>query len=181
MAWGMGFGARAGEDFWAGMRYKAPTPEREALSGPFTNSIPDTAMHHIAKEFISSRDKFAKHLGIELEDVAPGYARARMPITDEHTNGLGIVHGGATFALADLAFAAASNSHGQVSVAINASISYVAAGQGAWLVAEARETSLTPRLATYKVSILDEKGETVALFDGMVYRKKTAITDVMGQ
>ena len=141
----------------------------------------DTApMHETAKDFISSRDTFAKHLGIDLEDVQPGYARARMPLTDDHKNGLGIAHGGATFALADLAFAAASNSHGQVSVAINASISYVAAGQGAWLLAEARETSLTPKLATYKVTITDEEGTTVALFDGMVYRKRTPITEVMG-
>ena len=138
-------------------------------------------MHDTARNFISSRDLFAKYLGIELQEVGPGYAKARMPITDDHKNGLGIVHGGATFALADLAFAAASNSHGQVSVAINASISYVAAGQGGWLHAEARETSLTPKLATYKVTITDDGGRTVALFDGMVYRKKTSIIDVMGQ
>ncbi len=138
-------------------------------------------MHDIAKHFISSRDQFARHLGIELEEVGPGYAKARMPITDEHKNGLGIVHGGASFALADLAFAAASNSRGQVAVAISASISYVAAGQGAWLQAVAEETSLTPKLATYKVTITDENGGTVALFDGMVYRKKTAIVDAMAE
>lgn len=136
-------------------------------------------MHDTAKHFISSRDLFARHLGIELQEVGPGYAKARMPITDDHKNGLGIVHGGASFALADLAFAAASNSRGQVAVAINASISYVAAGQGAWLQAEAVETSLTPKLATYKVTISDEKGDIVALFDGMVYRKKASIEEAM--
>ncbi|WP_461209473.1 PaaI family thioesterase [Desulfocurvus sp. DL9XJH121] len=137
-------------------------------------------MHDIAKDFISSRDKFAQFLGIELLEVGPGHAVARMPLAEHHNNGLGIVHGGAIFSLADLAFAAASNSRGQAAVAISCSISYVCAGSGAELTAVAEETSLTPKLATYKVTISDARGETVALFDGMVYRKRQTLAEAMG-
>lgn len=132
-------------------------------------------MHDLTKDIISTHDKFAQLLGIELAEVGPGHAVARMPVTDDLKNSLGIVHGGATFALADLAFAAASNSHGRVAVAINVSIAYVAAGTGSMLTATARETSLTPKLATYTVTIADDSGETVAIFDGMVYRKRETL------
>ena len=122
-------------------------------------------------------DRFAEHAGIEIEDVGEGYARARMTIRDCHLNGVDLVHGGAIFTLADLAFAVASNSHGTVAVAINVSISFVKAAREGVLTAEAREVSRNPKLASYSVTVTDEDGETVALFQGMVYRKKKALPD----
>jgi acyl-CoA thioesterase len=120
-------------------------------------------------------DRFAQHSGIELLEVAPGRAKARMSITDAHLNGVDLVHGGAIFTLADLAFAAASNSHGTVAVAINASIWFVKAATQGTLFAEAKETSRNPKLATYSITVTDDAGDIVALFEGMVYRKKDPI------
>ncbi|MHC5173758.1 MAG: PaaI family thioesterase, partial [Planctomycetota bacterium] len=76
-----------------------------------------------ARELLS-KDAFAEHNGIELVEIGPGMARAVMTVGNEHFNGVGIVHGAAIFSLADFAFAAASNSHGVVAVAINANISF---------------------------------------------------------
>ena len=39
-------------------------------------------------------------------------------------NGEGLTHGGAIFGLADLVFAAASNSHGNLALALNVNISF---------------------------------------------------------
>jgi acyl-CoA thioesterase len=78
------------------------------------------------KEFFKG-DNLAKYLGIELSDVSRGKAVAKMVVNDEHLNGIGTVHGGAIFTLADFAFAVAANSHGRVTVAINVSISYMKA------------------------------------------------------
>ncbi|NLX23975.1 MAG: PaaI family thioesterase [Phycisphaerae bacterium] len=119
-----------------------------------------------------SQDQLANLLGIELTEVAPGRAIARMTIREDHYNSLRMVHGGATFTLADLAFAAASNSHGSVAVGIAASISYVKAATTGTLTAEAREESLSPRLATYSVRVTDDANEIVAVFHGTVYRKR---------
>jgi len=118
------------------------------------------------------RDRFAELVGIELLEVSEGRAKARLVIQEHHLNTISTVHGGTIFALADLAFAAASNSYGTVAVGINVSISYVKAATGGVLTAEARETSLNPRLATYTVDVKDEQGDIVAIFQGMVYRKK---------
>src|SRR4030066_1963159 len=97
-------------------------------------------------------DRFAQHSGIELLEIGEGRAKAKMTIGDQHLNGVDLVHGGAIFTLADLVFAAASNSHGTVAVAINASIWFVKAARQGTLYAEGREVSRNPKLATYAIA-----------------------------
>jgi acyl-CoA thioesterase len=125
------------------------------------------------KEFFT-HDRFAKHSGIELLSVSPGHAVARMPILPHHLNAVGSVQGGAIFTLADFAFAAASNAHGKVAVAINVSITFMKAASSGTLRAEAREVSANPKLASYTVNITDEQNVLVAIFQGLVYRKDQA-------
>jgi len=120
-------------------------------------------------------DTFAEHVGIELLEVSKGRAKAKMEIKDHHLNGINIAHGGAIFSLADLAFAAASNSHKTIALAINASISFLKAVSGGTLIAEAKEVSLNPKLATYEIRVTDETNDVIAIFQGMVYRKKDKI------
>ncbi|WP_332309205.1 PaaI family thioesterase [Methanosarcina lacustris] len=85
------------------------------------------------------------------------------------------MQGGALFTLADLAFAAASNAYGTAAVGINANISFVKAGTKGTLTAEAKENSINPKIATYTVNITDDEGDLVAIFQGMVYRKKFSL------
>lgn len=124
-----------------------------------------------------NHDRFAARAQIELVSLAPGYAKCRMPLQDFHLNGYNTVHGGAIFTLADFTFAAASNSHGNIAVAINASISFMKAGVQGTLWAEARELSRNPKLASYTVEVRDDAGDLVAVFQGMVYRKSEVIPD----
>ena len=118
------------------------------------------------------KDLFAEFVGIELIEAGEGRARARLKIRDHHLNGLGLVHGGAVFALADLAFAAAVNSRGRAAVAIHCSISYLKAATGGLLFAEAEEVSCGPKIAAYAIRITDASGELISRFEGMAYRKK---------
>ena len=122
----------------------------------------------------AQRDRFARHLGIELLEMNNGRAVATMPVRQEHTNGLGMVHGGALFSLADLAFAAASNSKGQVAVAINATISYIQAPQTDSLTAVAEEISSGRKLSTYSVTVSDGADQVCAVFQGTAYLKRGA-------
>jgi acyl-CoA thioesterase len=117
-------------------------------------------------------DKFSEYVGIELIEVSEGRAKAKMEIKDHHLNSIGTVHGAALFALADLIFAVASNSHGNIAMAINANITYLKAAKKGVLFAEGIEMSLNPKLATYTIHITDEKNDLIAIFQGMVYRKK---------
>lgn len=122
------------------------------------------------KQFFDA-DAFARENGVTLVNVSPGRARVSMEIQARHLNSHGTVHGGALFTLADAAFALASNSHGIPAAAINAHISYLNAARQGRLVADAEEYALNPKLASYTVSITEENGRKIAIFQGMVYRK----------
>ena len=118
------------------------------------------------------RDKFAEFSGIELVEVSPGRAVTRMVIRPEHLNGVGLVHGGAIFTLADFGFAAACNSYGTISVAINVSITFMNAARAGVLTAVTEELTKNPKLGTYRSIITDQDGNIIASFEGLAYRKK---------
>jgi len=120
---------------------------------------------------VFARDRYAELSGIEIVEVSKGYCKARMQICDKHLNSVDVVHGGALFTLADLAFAVASNSHGQVALAINAHITYLQSASEGVLYAVATEVDKPKRLGVYEVVIADEKDRIIATFNGMVYRK----------
>ncbi|MEI6306682.1 MAG: PaaI family thioesterase [Deltaproteobacteria bacterium] len=127
------------------------------------------------KQFFADADLFARHSGIELLDVGPGWAKASMKIEPYHYNGAKTVHGGAIFTLADFAFAVASNSHGTLAMGINTSVSFIKAATHGTLYAEANEQARNPKLASYSVLVTDNVNDVVAIFQGMVYRKKESI------
>jgi acyl-CoA thioesterase len=134
----------------------------------------------IMKRFIE-RDLFARHLGIEIAEHGPGYAKARLELTRRHLNSVGTVHGGVVFSLADAAFSVASNSRGAVSVAIQASISFFRAVSSGMLYAVAREVALSPKLATYSIEVQDGSDAPVALFQGTVYRKSGKVEELLAE
>ncbi|HOB76454.1 MAG TPA: hydroxyphenylacetyl-CoA thioesterase PaaI [Phycisphaerae bacterium] len=131
----------------------------------------DAPVDSVALHRYFQRDRFARLVGLEVLEIAPGYARVRMPLREDLHNGLGIAHGGAIFTLADMAFAVASNSHGTVAVGVNTSMSFLAAASTGTLTAEAVEVSRGRKLATYTVRITDEAGAVIAIMQGTVYRK----------
>lgn len=122
-------------------------------------------------------DQFAVRNGIRLLTVSPGRATAEMALLPHHWNGMQNVQGGAIFTLADFAFAAASNSHGTVAVAINTSITFMKAAREGKLRADARELTKNHRLGTYLVEIKDDAGDLVAVFQGLAYRKSDKIPE----
>ncbi|EXJ14343.1 PaaI family thioesterase [Imhoffiella purpurea] len=124
-------------------------------------------------------DRFAAHVGIELLDVSPGRARARLEIGERHLNAVGVAHGAAIFSLADLVFAVASNAYGTVALGVNVSVSFMKSARQGVLVAEAEEVSINPKLATYLIRVTDEESNLIALFQGTVYRKRDALIDHM--
>ncbi|MEZ5996362.1 MAG: hydroxyphenylacetyl-CoA thioesterase PaaI [Hyphomonadaceae bacterium] len=118
-------------------------------------------------EAMLAREGTAGAWGVELEDARLGYARIRMRLRADMLNGHGAAHGGVTFALADTAFAYACNSRNETTVGHQATITYLAgAYEGEVLIAEAQETAIVGRTATYHVSVRTEDGRAVAEFMG---------------
>ncbi|WP_329012362.1 hydroxyphenylacetyl-CoA thioesterase PaaI [Streptomyces sp. NBC_00690] len=111
-------------------------------------------------------DAASRAMGIELVDCGEGSARLRLTVTADMVNGHGIAHGGFIFALADTAFALACNSHGPVTVASGADITFIApAVEGDVLVASAQERARFGRSGIYDVSVVRD-GEAIAEFRG---------------
>lgn len=122
--------------------------------------------------FISARDQFARHLGIELLELRPGHCRAGLTLQPYMVNGLGMPHGAVIFALADFTFAAACNSHGRTAVALSMDIHFLhSPAPDARLIGEAVEVRLGRRTALYRLTVTDAEGNRVAELHGMAYRK----------
>ncbi len=122
------------------------------------------------KEFFKE-DRYAAFSGVELIDVEPGWAKAKMKIKEMHLNAGNVVQGGAIFTLADLAFAAAVNAYGNLAVSIQTSISYYKGVSQGTLFAEAKLVNLHKKLASFQVDITNEKDELIASFYATAFRK----------
>jgi len=121
--------------------------------------------------WFSARDLFAVHIGCRVTRMEEGYAEAETELEEHHKNGVGLAHGGMIYSLADLAFAAASNSRRETAVSINATISYMRPITSGRVRAEAREATSNRKLATYVVTVYDEEETPCAVFQGTVFKK----------
>src|SRR5688572_10831479 len=116
-------------------------------------------------------DPLADRLGITLEHVRPGYARAVMSVGPDLLNAVGTAHGGATMALLDVVHAAVSNSHGTVAVAQDVHTEFLAAGRpGDRLIAEGTEVHRSSRTAVYRIEARAQDGRLVATALARVFR-----------
>ena len=121
------------------------------------------------KEFLRT-DRFASCTGVELLEIKPGYARARMLVTERHLNG-----GGVLFTLADLAFAAVANSHRRLTLSVTANITFLRPAKSGYVYADAAEVFNHHRIPFVEVKITNEKGELIAIFTSSGYRKETEL------
>jgi acyl-CoA thioesterase len=123
--------------------------------------VASTAAHEMF-----DRDTASKSLGIELLEAGHGQATVRMRVTAEMVNGHGMTHGGFVFLLADTAFACACNSHGPVTVAAGADISFLRpTREGDVLTAYGKERVTRGRSGIYDVTVTHD-GDVVAEFRG---------------
>lgn len=112
-------------------------------------------------------DAASKGMNIEVVDVAPGRATARMTVTRAMTNGFDICHGGYLFAFGDSTLAFAANTYNDVTVLAAASIDCLRSAKlGTQLTAVATEQHRGRSSALYDVTITDADGRTIALMHG---------------
>lgn len=116
-------------------------------------------------------DLFSQWLGIEVLEIKEGYSRIQMTVREEMMNGLGIVHGGIAFSLADSAFAFACNNRNTLSVALDTSINFVKpVHPGDKLVAESKEIHNGKSTGLYHITINNQHEQLVAIFKGNCFR-----------
>jgi acyl-CoA thioesterase len=120
-------------------------------------------------------DRYLMLTGIRIDEASEGAAVLSFEIADMHYNAGGVVQGGATYTLADSAFAVASNAahiaRGEKKITVNqsASISYLKPAKGKRLIARASKISGGNRISVYSIEVTDELGTKVARMTGNAY------------
>ena len=122
-----------------------------------------------AKSFFE-RDTFAKGCGIVIDEIFDGGCVCSMDITDGHKNAEGGVMGGATFTLADFAFAVAANNAHKTTVVQNVAINFFSQTHGKRLIARAECKKDGRTTCVYNVDITDDLGKSIAQFVGTGYK-----------
>ena len=108
-------------------------------------------------------DRFAYQNGIRIQSVKEGEAVCTMPIEDRHLNAGNAVQGGATFTLADFAFAVAANWQKVGSVSLTSNITFCGAAKGDCLYAEAACKKDGRSTCLYEINVKDELGNLAAV------------------
>jgi acyl-CoA thioesterase len=128
----------------------------------------------LAKKIVDkmmAEDLFSQWLGIELIEIREGFSKIKMTIRKEMINGLGVVHGGIAFSLADSSFAFACNNRNNLSLALDTSINFTKpVHPGDELTAEANELHNGRSTGLYHITVTNQHKDIVALFKGTCFR-----------
>ncbi|MDR1961820.1 MAG: PaaI family thioesterase [Gracilibacteraceae bacterium] len=123
-------------------------------------------------------DRFAAEAGVTIDEVSAEHVECGLLISPRHLNAAGSVQGGAIFTLADLAFAVHSNLElalgGETGVTVGQSnsISYLRAPKGQKLIARSACLSRGRHVSVYRVDIMDDLGNAVAVMIGNGFTKQ---------
>lgn len=110
-------------------------------------------------EYRNSRNRFARRLGIVVEEISPRTARVTKTIGEEDLNPLGRAHGGVYFTMADSAAGSAMVAQGYAAVTMNATYNFFRSAEaGDTVTAEAVEVKSGKTVCVYDVRVTDQNG-----------------------
>ena len=116
------------------------------------------------RAFRNEKNRFGNRLGIYVEELRPGYARAVKTVTEEDLNPVDVPHGGVYFSLADTACGSAMVAYGTMCVTINCSFSFLKSARvGDKLTAEARELQSGRSVCVLEAWVTGAAGELLAV------------------
>ncbi len=107
-------------------------------------------------------DRFARLLGVEVEEASEQLSRVSAVVKEDSLNGHGLAHGAFVFALADVAFALTVNARSDA-VAVQWSLSqFRSGGPGERLTAECRPLHGGRRLQVVELIVTNGEGKVLA-------------------
>ena len=112
-------------------------------------------------------EPIASFLKMRLLELSPGYARVAIKLTPEYQNFNGLVFGGIVMAVADQAFAYASNSIAHPSIASQFNIHFIAGAKvDDELTAECRVVRSGRRVGISEMTVTNQEGKLIAKATG---------------
>lgn len=132
------------------------------------------------RAFRNAKNPYSKRLGIYVEELRPGYARAVKTVTEEDLNPVRVPHGGVYFSLADTACGSAIAAYGTMAVTVNCSFSFLkSAKAGDRLTAEAHEIRSGRGICVLEARVTGEAGELFAVGTFTFRRMERSIEEFM--
>lgn len=114
-----------------------------------------------------SSEPVADFLKMKLTELTPGYSKVVMKLKPEHLNFNGMVFGGIVMAIADQAFAYATNSLVTPSIATQFNIHLISgASVGDELTAECRVVRSGRRIGVSEMTVTNQTGKLIAKATG---------------
>ncbi len=115
----------------------------------------------------AGQEPIASFLKMRLLELSPGHARVTMKLIPEYQNFNGLIFGGIIMAVADQAFAYASNSVTYPSVASQFNIHFVAGAEITdELTAECRVVKSGRRVGISEMTVTNQQGKLIAKATG---------------
>jgi acyl-CoA thioesterase len=114
-----------------------------------------------------ANEPIASFLKMRLVELTPGYAKVTMKLAPEHLNFNGMVFGGIVMAIADQAFAYATNSLVSPSIATQFNIHLISgAAADDELTAECRVVKSGRRIGVSEMTVTNQDGKLIAKATG---------------
>lgn len=115
----------------------------------------------------NARDTMVTHLGIEFLELGPDYLRARMPVDMRTHQPFGLLHGGASVALAETLGSIGANlcleRPDQAGVGLEINANHIRSVRSGWVYGTARPLHIGGSTQVWEIRIEDEKERPVCI------------------
>ncbi len=120
----------------------------------------------------TEQEPFRRLLGIRVVGLEKGRSEVEMVYRPDVMNNIYCrAHGGALFALVDEAFETAAQTDGDIAVALNINVTYVASPEpGRLLRAKAERVARTRKTATYDITVVEDGERLICTCKALAYR-----------
>lgn len=132
-------------------------------------------MHPEKLKEYAQKDNFFNFMGIQVLEISDEKAKVQLKVDEKLMNFFAAGHGGAIYSVADAAFQLACNASADIdiAVALNTNMTHIKKVEvGEIITAEAEVIANTFRTSTTDIKIKNEKGELIAVFNGLAYVKR---------
>lgn len=111
------------------------------------------------------RNTLCDHLGIEFIEIGDDHMTARMPVDRRTNQPMGVVHGGATAALAETVASAAANycvDGSKICVGLDLNINHIRAVSSGYVIALTKPLHLGKTTQVWEIKITNEAKQLVS-------------------
>lgn len=113
-----------------------------------------------------TRNTLVSHLGIEFTDIGPDYISARMPVDSRTHQPFGLLHGGASVALAETLGSIAAQyclSEGKYAVGLEINANHIKGVKSGWVTGTARPVHVGKSTHVWEIRIADDAETLVCI------------------